>query len=142
MAAQSTKRIAATTAVAGSATSEAAPIIALVRRLTDILEQEAEQLEKNELGNLSQFIDQKSRSLFDLSRALAIHPNTSGIAGLDDELGKLRRAFEDNRNMLGVHLAAVQEVTEVIAAAMRQAESDGTYSTRIAREPVGAETQL
>lgn len=138
MAAESKKRIGAM--ASGSATSEAAPILALVRRLTDILEQEAEQLEKNELGNLSQFIDQKSRSLFDLSRALVLHPDTRGIAGLDDELGKLRRAFEGNRAMLGVHLAAVQEVTEVIAAAMRQAESDGTYSTRIARVPAPAET--
>jgi hypothetical protein len=141
MAAQSIKRIAATAAGTGSATSEAAPILALVRRLTNILEQEAEQLERNELGNLSQFIDQKSRSLFDLSRALAMHPNTSGIEGLDDELIKLRRAFEGNRSMLGVHLAAVHEVTEVIAAAMRQAESDGTYSTRIACAPTGAESQ-
>lgn len=141
MAAQLKKPIAASAAVTGAATSESAPILALVRRLTDILEREAEQLEKNDLSNLSQFIDQKSRSLFDLSRALALHPNTSGIAGLDDELGKLRRAFEGNRAMLGIHLAAVQEVTEVIAAAMRQAESDGTYSTRIARVPVHAEPQ-
>jgi flagellar biosynthesis/type III secretory pathway chaperone len=108
-----------------------APIVAIVRRLIDILDQETMQLERNEVGNLSDFIDQKSRSLLDLNRALSEHEAPTGIAGLDDELVRLRHAFQSNRDMLGIHLASVQEITEVIAAAMRHAESDGTYSTRI-----------
>lgn len=125
------------TSVAAVAADEAhgvsAPIVSVVSRLADLLDQETQQLEKNDVSNLSYFIDQKSRSLFDLSRALAAYENTSSVIGLDDELARLRRSYEKNRSMLGIHLASVQEITEIIATAMQQAESDGTYSTRIAR---------
>lgn len=107
------------------------PIIAIVRRLIEILDQETKQLERNEVDNLSHFIDQKSRSLLDLNRALSEQEAPADIPGLDDELVRLRQAFNSNREMLGIHMASVQEITEVIATAMRQADSDGTYSTRI-----------
>lgn len=110
-----------------------APIVAVVSRLADLLDEETQQLEKNDVSNLGYFIDQKSRSLLDLSRALAAYENTSSVIGLDDELTRLRRSYEKNRSMLGIHLASVQEITEIIATAMQQAESDGTYNTRIAR---------
>lgn len=107
------------------------PIIAIIRRLIEVLDQETKQLERNEVDNLSHFIDQKSRSLLELNRALSEQKSPAGIPGLDDELVRLRKAFESNREMLGIHMASVQEITEVIATAMRQADSDGTYSTRI-----------
>lgn len=107
------------------------PIIAIVRRLIEVLNQETEQLERNEVDNLSHFIDQKSRSLLDLNRALSEQESPADVPGLDDELVRLRQAFDSNREMLGIHMASVQEITEVIATAMRQADSDGTYSTRI-----------
>lgn len=107
------------------------PIIAIIRRLIDVLDQETKQLERNEVDSLSHFIDQKSRSLLELNRALSEQPSPADIPGLDEELVRLRQAFDSNREMLGIHMAAVQEITEVIATAMRQADSDGTYSTRI-----------
>jgi len=116
------------------AKAPAAPIIAIVRRLTEVLEQETKELKSNNHDNLSYFIDQKSRSLFDLNRALTQHAESGRfVEGLDDELIRLRHAYESNRATLGIHLASVQEITEVIATAMRQAESDGTYSSRITR---------
>lgn len=128
MAVRSEKSVAAT---ASEGVMPTAPVALIVRRLTELLEQETEQLKVNELGNLSHFIDQKSRGLFDLNRALASQEDISSIDGLKEELARLRRACESNQAMLSMHLSSVQEITEVIATAMRQAESDGTYSTRI-----------
>jgi hypothetical protein len=46
-------------------------------------------------------------------------------------LAGLRAKLDVNRAVLETHLAAVREVATVLADAIRDAESDGTYSPSI-----------
>ena len=43
-------------------------------------------------------------------------------------LDRLSEKLERNRRVLDVQLRAVREVSDIIAGAIRDAESDGTYS--------------
>ncbi len=46
-------------------------------------------------------------------------------------LPRLRSKLSRNQELLAIHLAAAREISDVLAQAMRDAESDGTYSAAI-----------
>ena len=50
---------------------------------------------------------------------------------MSTRLAGLRAKLDVNRAVLETHLAAVREVATVLADAIRDAESDGTYSPSI-----------
>ncbi len=73
----------------------------------------------------------KGHGLLELNRALrplrgrALEPATL------QRLESLRAELDANRAVLGMHLQAVREITTVVSEAIREAESDGTYSAEI-----------
>ena len=50
------------------------------------------------------------------------------------QVQRLRQKLERNRAVLEMHYDAVREVAAIIVKAVRDAESDGTYSGRAARD--------
>jgi hypothetical protein len=50
---------------------------------------------------------------------------------LSARLAGLRARLETNRTMLKMHLDAVREISAIVTDAIREAESDGTYSRTI-----------
>jgi hypothetical protein len=57
-----------------------------------------------------------------------------GDAQVAKEIQKLRQRLERNRAVLEMHLEAAREVAAIIMKAIREAESDGTYSGNALQE--------
>jgi hypothetical protein len=105
-----------------------------VARLEDVLDQETAALRARGAVDLKSFNNRKSHGLLDLSRALRVYEGTEPEAALRARLAGLRAKLDENSRVLKIHLDAVREIAAVIADAIRDAESDGTYSVGIRAE--------
>jgi hypothetical protein len=100
-----------------------------IQRLEEIVEQETAALRSRRAVDLKDFNDRKSQALLDMTRALRqIQAGAKPAAHVMDRLGELRVKLEVNRRVLQMHLEAVREVSATLADAIREADSDGTYS--------------
>jgi Mg2+ and Co2+ transporter CorA len=110
-----------------------------IHRIERLLDQEADALERHEIGALRELNMKKSRCLLELSRAMqALHGVDRRSWGIDPSalLERLRDKLEANRKILDLHLKAAREVALVIARAIEEHESDGTYEARMGRADV------
>lgn len=99
-------------------------------RIERLLDQEAILLARHEIDGLRELNVKKSQGLLELGRALqALHSVDRSSWDFDPGplLGRLRAKLETNRRLLEMHLEAAREVTLVIARAIEEHESDGTY---------------
>jgi hypothetical protein len=98
-------------------------------RLVQLLDRETAALRKRQPVDMDDLSNRKNQALLELSR---IGRTIDGDA-LDDQLRlmlrELRKKLDENRTVLKLHLQAVGEVADILAAAIRDADSDGTYST-------------
>lgn len=98
-------------------------------RLLQLLDRETTALRKREPVDIDDFSDRKNQALLEMSR---LGRRIDGDL-VDDQLrsllAELRRKLDENQSVLKLHLQAVGEVADILAAAIRDAESDGTYST-------------
>jgi hypothetical protein len=97
-------------------------------RLEKALDQENEALAAFDSRNLSEYSRIKTQSLLELQRSATVLSHENVPAELLQLLTTLRQKLEVNRWLLLLHLEAAREVTTVITSAIRDAESDGTYS--------------
>ena len=97
-------------------------------RLEKALDQENEALAAFDSRNLSEYSRIKTQSLLELQRSATVVSREDVPADLLQLLTTLRQKLEVNRWLLLLHLEAAREVTTVITSAIRDAESDGTYS--------------
>jgi hypothetical protein len=99
-------------------------------RLEEIVEQETAALRSRKAVDFNDCNNRKSQGLLELSRAL--HMLRDGVPSDEtkDALRRLRGKLDANRGVLQTHLDAVHEVAGIIADAIRNADSDGTYSLR------------
>jgi hypothetical protein len=111
-----------------------AALLNAVDRLETVLTLESASLRGGQgTSSLDEFNYRKSHGLLELTRAVRnVDPGNVG-EDVRQRLLSLRRALESNRLLLKTHLDAAREISGILTAAMRQAESDGTYSA-----PVGA----
>ncbi len=101
---------------------------AALYRLEKALDLENEALTAFDPRNLSEYGRIKTQSLLELQRSVAVLSREHTPPDLQQLLTTLRQKLELNRWLLLLHLEAAREVTTVITSAMRDAESDGTYS--------------
>jgi hypothetical protein len=104
-----------------------------VERLGAVLDQETAALRNHVAVDLSEFNDRKSQGLLDLNRALRLFEGGPVDQATLTRLSDLRVKLESNTSVLRLHLEAVREISDVMANAIRDAESDGTYSASILR---------
>ncbi|MBK1622013.1 hypothetical protein [Afifella marina] len=104
-----------------------------IGRLEELVDQESEALSHNQPIDLQEFNHRKSRALLELSRMARAVPAEN--ISTDARIGiiRLREKLQRNQDLLKTHISAVQTVAGLIAKAMSDAESDGTYSV-----PLGA----
>jgi hypothetical protein len=57
-----------------------------------------------------------------------------GETEITEEIQRLRQKLERNRAILEMHYDAVREVAAIIVRAVKDADSDGTYSGRAAQD--------
>ncbi|GLK70090.1 hypothetical protein KHC23_22090 [Ancylobacter dichloromethanicus] len=108
----------------------------LLDRLEEAVAEETLALTQRRLIDFDEVNRRKSRSLLELSRAVRSLPDTVD-SGLTDRLKVLRAALQRNSDLLQFHLVAAQHVTAILGDALRETESDGTYSAATAtrRDP-------
>lgn len=99
-----------------------------VRRLEETVEQETAALRSRSPIDLNEFNNRKSQGLLELDRALRMLGDAQPSDDMKAALKTLRDKLDLNREVLKTHLDAVREVAGIIADAIRNAESDGTYS--------------
>ncbi len=101
---------------------------AALSRLEKVLDQENEALAAFNSRHLAEFSRIKTQTLLELQRsAVALDPDNAPPE-LRQLFTTLQQKLELNRWLLLLHLEAAREVTAVITSAIREAESDGTYS--------------
>lgn len=100
----------------------------VIQRLEEVVEQETAALRSRQAVDLKDFNDRKSHALLDLTRALRQVQGGANQPYLMNRLGELRAKLEVNRRVLQMHLEAVREVSTTLADAIRDADSDGTYT--------------
>lgn len=102
-----------------------------VERLESVLDQETHMLDGNRPIALHDYNHRKSYGLLELSRAMtacrALDRQTFDLQA-KAPLSRLRVKLENNLASLQTHLRAVTEIASVIARAIQDHESDGTYS--------------
>jgi hypothetical protein len=129
---------------AGVETSEKAPdlaraeevrgLLAAIRRLQGIVEEETISLETGTKIDFDDFSTRKSRSMLEFVRLMRARIHLGGEAEIAEEIHALRDKLERNRTVLEMHYDAVREVAEIIVRAIKEAESDGTYSAATAQD--------
>lgn len=118
----------ATVAATAILTAQAEDII---DRLCHVLNQETEALRTGGDADLKEFTERKSRLMLELRHAtadVALTPSDPTPAALE----KLRQHLAENQKLLDLHMRAVREISDIVAEAIKDSDSDGTYSMQIA----------
>ena len=105
-----------------------ASVLPVLDRLRATLEAETFDLQQRGAVDYSAYSQRKNQSLLELNRlrpaleSVATHPDAR--AALTDLAAKL----DVNHRLLGIQLRAAQTVSSIVARAIREGQSDGTYS--------------
>lgn len=93
-----------------------------------VVEEETDILLQNALVQHGKFVERKNLALRELIMIQRAQSGAQGGAESLAVLSRLRSALEQNGHMLRLHMRAVTDVSDIIVEAMREADSDGTYS--------------
>jgi hypothetical protein len=105
-------------------------LIPAVDRLRQTLDEENEDIARRGPVDYHAYNLRKSQGLLELNRLAPALVGRTASPALRDALADLNVKLETNRRMLRTQLQAAQAVTEIIARAIRNSQSDGTYSDR------------
>jgi flagellar biosynthesis/type III secretory pathway chaperone len=106
----------------------AGAVAQVLQRLEEVVQQETAALRSHRVVDLQDFNTRKSQGLLELSRLLRIAEGAPLDKILLARLKSLREMLEANRTVLKIHLDAAHEISTIMADAIRDSESDGTYS--------------
>jgi hypothetical protein len=109
-------------------------LLAAIRRLESIVEEETAALATGKKIDFDDFSARKSRSMLEFVRLMRARLHLGGETEITGEIQRLREKLERNRSILEMHYDAVREVAAIIVRAVREAESDGTYTGRAAQD--------
>ncbi len=106
-------------------------LVKTVVRVARIIDLETEMLQLYRPIDLATFNHQKSHGLLELTRAIRALAPASFDPEILQDLARLREKLEKNLAVLDIHLKAVRQVSALIARAIEDDNSDGTYSASI-----------
>ena len=109
-------------------------LLAVIRRLHGLVEEETVALETRKKIDFDDFSMRKSRSMLEFVRLMRAQVDLSGEAQVAEEIQRLRQKLDRNRAVLEMHFEAAREVAAIIVKAIRETESDGTYSANASQE--------
>lgn len=109
-------------------------LLAAIRRLESIVEEETVALTTGQKIDFDDFSARKSRSMLEFVRLMRARMHLGGEIEITEEIQRLREKLEWNRSVLEMHYDAVREVAAIIVKAVRDAESDGTYTGRATQD--------
>ncbi|KQP10220.1 MAG: flagellar protein FlgN [Methylobacterium sp.] len=103
-------------------------LIASLKRLEATVVAETEALLSHRPFDQEAVNRRKSQSLLELSRLTRGLDPAEVAPDIADQLARLSRALARNQGVVSQHLRAVEEISEIVTQAIRDSESDGTYS--------------
>jgi hypothetical protein len=106
----------------------AAAFVKIIERLEEIVEQETQSLQAHRHADLQDFNYRKQHGLLELSHIVRTLDPGPPHERVRERLGSLRKKLEKNSAVLQTHLRAVKEIAAIVARAIQDADSDGTYS--------------
>lgn len=98
-------------------------LLAAIRRLESIVEEETVALAAGKKVDFDDFSTRKSRSMLEFVRLMRARIPPGGEAEITEEIQRLRQKLERNRALLEMHYDAVREVATIIIKAIRDSES-------------------
>jgi hypothetical protein len=105
-----------------------AAFVAVADRLEGVIDGETEALERNQPCDLGAICQRKRQGLLELSRFLPRAAVSADREVAHRRLDRLAAKLDRNRRALDIQLQAVREVADIISRALKEADSDGTYS--------------
>ena len=109
-------------------------LLASIRRLEGIVEEETEALSTGKKIDFDEFSARKSRGMLEFVRLMRARMHLGAEVEVTEEIQRLREKLERNRSLLEMHYDAVREVASIIVRAIKDVESDGTYTGRAAQD--------
>jgi di/tripeptidase len=109
-------------------------LLAAIRRLESIVEEETAALTTGRKIDFDDFSARKSRSMLEFVRLMRARMHLGSEVEVTEQVQRLREKLERNRSVLEMHYDAVREVAGIIVKAIKEAESDGTYTGRAAQD--------
>jgi hypothetical protein len=109
-------------------------LLAAIQRLESVVEEETVALEIGKKIDFDDFSSRKSRSMLEFVRLMRAQIHRGAEPQVTAEIQRLRQKLDRNRSVLEMHYEAVREVAEIIVRAVREAESDGTYSATASQD--------
>jgi hypothetical protein len=124
--------VATSVQMAGTPRAGILPTIEIsVQRLEEIVDQETSALRERRAIDLKEFNNRKSQALLELTRSLRQMDGAGPSPALAERVGVLRGKLAANQAILRLHLEAVREISTSLADAIRNSDSDGTYTPAI-----------
>jgi hypothetical protein len=103
----------------------------VIERLAEVVERETVALRGHVAIDLKEFNDKKSQGLHELNHALRPFADGALEGPVLLRLADLGKKLEANRAILKLHMDAAREIATLVADAIRELESDGTYSASL-----------
>jgi hypothetical protein len=113
-----------------AAASALAMALPVVERLRQTVAAENEDIAQGRPVPYEAYSLRKNQGLLELNRLLPALARAGAAGPLHDALADLNARLEVNRRALGVQLKASAAVADIIARAIRDGQSDGTYDAR------------
>ena len=108
--------------------SPAAAALPTIQRLVATIDAENRDLEQGRRVRYEAYSLSKNQGLLELNRLIPALSGAIAAGPLRDALAELHTKLEINRRALAVQLKACRAVSEIIARAIQDAQSDGTYT--------------
>jgi hypothetical protein len=103
--------------------------------LLQSLDAESEQIASGKRVDYEALNQRKSQALLELTRLAPMVEGAEATPALRNALETLRAKLDANQRLLKTQLNAARKVADIIARAIRDMQSDGTYSAYAWREP-------
>jgi hypothetical protein len=106
----------------------AAAALPIVERLIATIEAENRDLEQRRPAQYEAYCLRKNQGLLELNRLIPALDRAIAAGPLREALADLHAKLEVNRRALAVQLKACAAVSDIIARAIQDGQSDGTYT--------------
>jgi hypothetical protein len=113
----------------------AAAALPIVERLIATIEAENRDLEQGRPAQYEAYSLRKNQGLLELNRLIPALDRATAAGPLREALADLQAKLEVNRRALALQLKACAAVSEIIARAIQDGQSDGTYTALAWRRP-------
>jgi hypothetical protein len=118
----------------GAPRGVAALVLPVVERLHAAVVDENEGIRQRRPVDYEACNLRKSQGLLELNRLASLLGDARGNPQVRDALASLHAALDENQRLLRVQLGAARKISTLIAHAIHEGQSDGTYSAQSWRD--------